>query len=113
MTEPSPSDRRRQPRFLVRVPVQLTTGSEVHPAILKDLCRDAGLVEIRHGLELGSEVSLLLKLPGTGGPLQVGGHVVRVAPGAEAGTLEAAVLFANVTAAAETRIEFFITLQTG
>ena len=101
MTEPPPSDRRRQPRFSVRVPVQLTSGNEVHPAILKDLCRDAGLVEIRHGLELGSEVSLLLKLPGTGGPLQVGGHVVRVAPGAEAGTVEAAVLFANVTAAAK------------
>lgn len=112
MTEPS-GERRRNPRFPVRVPVQLTVGSEVHPAILKDLCRDAGLVEIRHALEMGSEVSLLLKLPGTGGPLQVGGQVVRVAPGTEAGTLDVAVLFANLTPAAETRIEFFITLQTG
>jgi len=106
-------DRRRQPRFTVRVPVQLTVGAEVHPAILKDLCRDAGMVEVRHGIEIGREVSLLLKLPGTGGPLQVGGQVVRVAPGSEAGTLEAAVLFTNLTSAAEARIDFFIALQAG
>ena len=112
MSEP-PSDRRRSQRFPVRAPVQLTAGGEVHPAILKDLCRDAALVEIRHPLQLGTEVSLLLKLPGTGGPLQVGGHVVRVAPGPEPGTLEMAVLFADVTAAAETRIDFFIALQAG
>jgi Tfp pilus assembly protein PilZ len=112
MTE-TPSDRRRHPRFQVRVPVQLTVGSEVHPAILKDLCRDAGLVEIRQPVELGREVSLLLKLPGTGGPLQVGGQVVRIAPGTEAGTIDIAVLFTNITPGAETRIEFFITLQEG
>jgi hypothetical protein len=39
---------------------------------------------------LGSEVSLLLKLPGFGSPLQVGGRGT-VAPGTETGTLEAAV----------------------
>ena len=109
----APADRRRSQRFPVRTPAQLTAGNEVHPATLKDLCRDAALVEIRHPLPLGSEVSLLLKLPGTGGPLQLGGHVVRLAPGPEAGTLEAAVLFADVTKAAETRIDFFIALQAG
>jgi hypothetical protein len=112
MSEP-PSDRRKSQRFPVRAPVQLTAGGEAHPAILKDLCRDAALVEIRHPLQLGIEVSLLLKLPGTGGPLQVGGHVVRVAPGPEPGTLEMAVLFADLTAAAETRIDFVIALQAG
>ncbi len=110
MSEP-PADRRKSQRFPVRAPVQLTAGGEVHPAILKDLCKDAALVELRRPLPLGSEVSLLLKLPGTGGPLQVGGHVVRVAPGPEPGTLEMAVLFADVTAASETRIDFFIALQ--
>jgi len=112
VSEP-PADRRKSPRFAVRVPVQLTAGGEVHPAILKDLCRDAALVEIRHPLQLGIQVSLLLKLPGTGGPLQLEGHVVRVAPGPEAGALEVAVLFADVTKAAETRIDFFIALQAG
>ena len=107
-----PLDRRRRPRFTVHVPVQLTIGGNVHPAILKDLCRDAGMVEVRQGIEIGREVTLLLKLPGTGGPIQVGGQVVRVAPGAEAGTLDAAVLFTNLTAAVEARIDFFIALQT-
>lgn len=109
----TPSDRRRHPRFQVRVPLQLTVGSEVRPAILKDLCRDAGLVEVRQPVDLGSDVSMLLKLPGTGGPLQVGGQVVRIAPGAEDGAIELAVLFTNITPAAETRIEFFISLQDG
>jgi PilZ domain len=112
VTEPAP-DRRKSQRFPVRAPVQLTAGGEVLPAILKDLCRDAALVEVRRPLPLGTEVSLLLKLPGTGGPLQVGGHVVRVAPGPEPDTLEVAVLFVDMTAAAETRIDFFIALQTG
>jgi len=112
MSEP-PADRRKSQRFPVRAPVQLTAGAEVHPGILRDLCRDAALVELRQPLQLGTQFSLLLKLPGTGGPLQVGGHVVRVAPGPEPGTLEMAVLFADVTAAAETRIDFFIALQAG
>jgi PilZ domain len=105
-------DRRRQPRFKVSVPVQLSTGEHVLRGVLKDLCREAALVGIKDGLDMGSAVSLILQLPGTGGPLQIGGKVVRVSVG-EPGTLDVAILFDHVTAAAETRIDFFIALQAG
>jgi PilZ domain len=113
MTTPQGAERRRQPRFAVHVPVQLTVGTEIYPAMLCDLCRDACLVEVRHPQQLGSEVSLLVKLPGTGGPLLIGGRVVRVASRPDDGLFDAAVLFANLTPAAETRIDFFIALQAG
>jgi len=108
-TEP---ERRRQPRFKVSVPVQLSSGEHAFGGVLRDLCRDAALVGIKDGLETGSAVSLVLQLPGTGGLLQIGGKVVRVAAG-EPGTLDVAILFDHVTAAAETRIDFFIALQAG
>lgn len=106
------SERRKQPRFKVSVPVQLSSGEHVFRGVLKDLCRDAALVGIKDGLDMGSAVSLILQLPGTGGPLQIGGKVVRVAAG-EPGTLDVAILFDHVTASAETRIDFFIALQAG
>jgi hypothetical protein len=103
-------ERRKQPRFKVTVPVQLSTGEHAFRGALKDLCRDAALVGIKDGLEMGSTVSLILQLPGTGGPLQIAGKVVRVSA-AEPGTLDVAILFDSVTSAAETRIDFFISLQ--
>jgi hypothetical protein len=48
-----------------------------------------------------------MALPGTGGPLEVGGRVIRVAPG-EGDAQRLAILFTSVTPAAETRIDFFI-----
>jgi PilZ domain len=106
------SERRRQPRFRVSVPVQLGSGEHVFRGVLKDLCREAALIAIKDGLEMGSAVALVLQLPGTGGPLQIGGKVVRVAAG-EPGTLDVAILFDHVSPAAETRIDFFIALQAG
>jgi hypothetical protein len=108
----SQPERRRSPRFSVSVPVRLTFGSDTSTGTLKDLCRDAALVESEHAAPLGSEVTLALALPGTGGPLQVGGRVVRLTPGEEGGH-DLAVLFTEVSNAAEARIDFFITLQQG
>jgi hypothetical protein len=48
-----------------------------------------------------------MALPGTGGPLEVGGKVIRVAPG-DGDAHRLAILFTNLTPAAETRIDFFI-----
>ena len=106
MSEP-PADRRKSQRFPVRAPVQLTAGGEAHPGILKDLCRDAVLVETHHALAIDASVAVAMALPGTGGPLEVGGRVIRVAPG-EGDARRLAILFTNVTPAAETRIDFFI-----
>jgi hypothetical protein len=69
-------------------------------------------VESQRVAILGSEVTLALALPGTGGPLQAAGRVVRLAEGDHGGH-DMAVLFTNLSSAAETRIDFFITLQQG
>lgn len=108
----SEQERRKSPRFAVRVPVKISRGHEAFAGKLKDLCRDAALVELDRALPLDTEVALTASLPGTGGPVQVVGRVVRVAAGEEGGH-DAAVLFTDVTPAAETRIEFFIAVQTG
>jgi Tfp pilus assembly protein PilZ len=104
-------DRRKSPRFRVGVPALIFLGTERFMGQLKDICRDAALVETQRNLSLGTELALALALPGTGGPLQVAGKVVRVAPGEDSGQ-DVAVLFTNVTPHAETRIDFFVALQT-
>jgi hypothetical protein len=102
-------ERRKNPRFSVNVEALVTHGAERFRGVLKDICRDAVLVEVQADVALGSELAVALELPGTGGPLLVTGKVVRLAP-TEQG-LDVAVLFADLTPAAETRIEFFIALQ--
>lgn len=98
-------ERRRHPRFKVRVDAQLSQGAQLFPGRLKDLCRDAALVEVRHRLDVGDTVGLIL--PGTEAPLEMAGQVVRTAPGDE-GSLDAAILFSDVPPAVETRIDTFI-----
>jgi PilZ domain len=103
-------ERRKHPRFKVRVPVLVSLGPERFEGRLKDLCRDAALVEINRSVTVGSELALALQLPGTGGPLLVVGSVVREAEG-EDGSRVVAVLWRDVTPATETRIDFFVALQ--
>ncbi len=52
-------------------------------------------------------VAVAMALPGTGGPLEVGGKVIRVVKG-DGEEHRLAILFTSVTPAAETRIDFFI-----
>jgi PilZ domain len=106
----SPEDRRRNPRFVVKVPARIGHANESFPGILKDLCKDAALVEGQRELALETEVSLTLSLPGTGGPLQAVGQVVRTGPGDHGGH-DMAILFRDLSPATETRIEFFIAIQ--
>jgi hypothetical protein len=103
-------ERRKHPRFKVGVKVDIALGPERFAGRLKDLCRDAALLEIDSRVPVGAEVALTLQLPGTGGPLRVVGSVVREANG-EGGAHEIAVLFVDRSPANETRIEFFIALQ--
>ncbi len=107
MTE---NERRRHPRFKAKVEAQLAHRAERFKGMLKDICRDAALVEVTRSLAQGDEVALALELPGAGGSLHVVGHVVRTAPG-EHGGQDAAILFSDLTPAAETRIDFFIAHQ--
>lgn len=105
-------ERRRSPRFKVRVEAQLALGAERFKGLLKDICRDAALLEVDRDVPVGSELAVVLELPGSEGPLQVVGTVVRQVqvPGEQ--SQDVAVLFADMTPAAETRIDFFVALQT-
>ena len=103
-------ERRKSPRFKVRVEAQVAHGAERFRGLLKDICRDAALVEVDRDIPVGSELALALELPGTGGPLHVVGTVVRLCAG-EHGQ-DVAILFTDVTPGAETRIDFFVALQT-
>jgi len=100
-------ERRKAQRFNVEVPVRLTVAGHSFPGHLKDVCRDAALVETHRALPVDTGVALAMALPGTGGPLQVGGRVIRVTPG-DGDAQRLAILFTDVTPAAETRIDFFI-----
>jgi hypothetical protein len=104
-------ERRRQPRVEVTVEVQIALGAERFRGLLKDICRDAALVEVSRPLVEGAELALLLQLPGTGGPLQLLGKVQRIAPGDHGGQ-EVAVLYGDLTPAAETRLDYFLTIRT-
>jgi hypothetical protein len=106
-------ERRKNPRFPVVAPLRLTAGATSAAARLRDICRDAALVEVEAPLALGAFVTLSLELPGTGhGEIMVSGKVIRIAPG-ERGGHAMAVLFTEVPAAAAARIESFLALQTG
>lgn len=100
-------ERRRSRRVVVDVPVRLTLGSESVPGRLRDICRDAALVEVHHECTLGSDVSLMFELAEGEGPLQVAGQIIRLAPG-DGDARAVAVLFRDLHPNAEGRIEMFL-----
>lgn len=106
----SAEERRRNPRFVVDVPVTMTVAGETRTARLRDVCRDAALVEADRWEPLGTDVALALALPGTAGPIEVSGRVIRLAPG-EQGTHGMAILFSGPSPEAEARIDEFIARQ--
>ncbi len=103
----SGSERRKSPRYEVDVPVRVTVEGRAHLGRLRDVCRDAALVETQGRWPLGTPVILAMELPGTEWPLQVSGTVIRMSAG-EGDTTATAVVFTDLTPAAETRIDFFI-----
>ena len=103
-------DRRRCPRVVVDVPVRLTVGRESVPGRLRDICRDAALVEVHRDCELGAEVSLMFELSEEDGPLQVAGRIIRIAPG-DGDARGVAVLFRDVHPSVEGRIAMFLQRQ--
>src|SRR4029078_2248568 len=79
--DPSPEDRRRSPRVAVDVPVRVTVGHEAAPGRLRDICRDAALVELHRACTLGEEALLAFELAEEDGPIQVTGTAIRLAGG--------------------------------
>jgi hypothetical protein len=87
--------------------VQLTVDGTSFPGRLRDLSTDAVLVEAAQGWPLGTRVEVQLALPGDEGePFTVVGDVVRVSAGDPGQAV--AVLFADLTPAAATRIDLFV-----
>jgi hypothetical protein len=107
----SQEERRSSTRVAVDVPVRLTVGRESVPGRMRDICRDAALVEVHRDCELGAEVTLMFELPDDeGGPLQVAGRIIRMAPG-DGDARGVAVLFRDVHPAVEGRISMFLHRQ--
>ena len=112
MNEDRNAERRKHRRFAVDVPARIAVGKEAFVARLRDVCRDAALVEANKWFPLQTAVTVAMELPGTGGPLQVAGKVIRLAPG-DQGSHGMAILFDEVSQAASDRIDFFIAQQEG
>jgi hypothetical protein len=100
-------ERRRSPRYELRAPLRLILGDEALPGLLRDICRDAALVESPRELPLETPVTLSLDLPVAGGALQVSGRVVRQsAPEAEVHPL--VILFGDLPPAVATHIDLLL-----
>jgi hypothetical protein len=93
------------------VPVRIVDASSEHPGRLRDICRDAALVEAPMSWPIGAELSLKMALPGINDLVEVKGRVIRVAA-ADTGDHGFAVLFTDVTPVAGMRIDFFVAMQT-
>ena len=106
----SDDERRKCPRYPVDIPAQLSSGGESFPAQIKDICRDAVLLECQRGLALEATVALTMDLPGPDCPPQVMGRVIRLVRG-EGNARRMAVLFTSSSPAAATAIDFFLALQ--
>lgn len=102
----SGADRRKSPRKAVDLPVRCLVDGRSFPGRLRDICRDAALVEAHEACPLDTRVVLALELPGAGA-VEVAGRVIRLAEG-EGDARGMAVLFTGATPAAATRIDLFL-----
>jgi hypothetical protein len=104
----SGQERRRHPRVAADVPVHILDQGTEHQARLRDICRDAALVEAPQTWPLESELGLKMALPGINEVIEVKGRVIRLEPSVNG----IAILFTEVTPLAGMRIDFFVALQT-
>lgn len=106
----SDPERRKSPRYAVDIAARLGSSGGAFPAQIKDICRDAVLLETHRSLAPDTRVTLAMELPGSDSPLSVVGRVIRVVRG-EGDAHRLAVLFTDVNPAAATAIDFFLALQ--
>ncbi len=100
-------ERRGHPRYRVDVPARLLVAAESLNVHVRDVCRDAALVDAPRELALDSEVYLGVEFHWTGGPLEIPGRVIRVVPG-ENGSYATAVLFRGVAPVVATQIALML-----
>ena len=87
--------------------MRLGLGDEALPGLLRDICREAALVEAPRELPLDTPVTLTLELPSVGGALQLRGRVVRC-PAAEGEVHPLAILFTELPPATATRLDLYL-----
>jgi hypothetical protein len=106
------AERRRHPRVVADVPVRLLVAGGEHAAHLRDICREAALVEASSKWPLETEVAIKMQLPGVSDLIEVRGRVIREVAGEGSHPYGMAILFHDVTPIAALRIDFFVALQT-
>jgi hypothetical protein len=99
-------ERRKSPRKPADLPVRCMADGRSFPGRLRDICRDAALVEVHAALPLDARVVLTVDLPGAG-TVEVAGRVIRVTEG-EGDARSMAILFTDATPAAATKIDLFL-----
>ena len=74
-------ERRRSPRVAVDTKARLTIGEEKVEARVRDICRDAVLIETARSFPLQTEVLFETELPKVAGTIRASGRVIRHAKG--------------------------------
>jgi len=99
-------ERRKNPRVAMGAPVRVNVDGRPVAGRLRDICRDAALVDAPHRCPLGTAVLLTLDLPG-GTPLLVAGTVIRLVegPGEDQGL---AILFGDLTPTTAAKLDAFV-----
>jgi hypothetical protein len=100
-------ERRGSPRYRVDVPARLMVAAETQDVQLRDVCRDAALLDVPRALAMDSEVILKVELHWTGGMLEIPGRVIRVVP-SEGGHSAVAILFRGVAPTVATQIALLL-----
>jgi hypothetical protein len=101
-------ERRRNPRFEVRVSARVTLpqGEPVHGEVV-DICREAVLLALPRDVEMDTSVAVEVSLPGFLGVFEASGRVVRLA-GSLAEGRGVVVLFTEMNPNAATAIDLYI-----
>jgi hypothetical protein len=103
-------ERRKSPRVAVDARARLTIGAEKIEARVRDICRDAVLVETDRSFPLQTQVTVETELPKVSGTIRASGRVIRHAKGQE-GEPAMAILFDEISAESTLRIDLFVSEQ--
>jgi hypothetical protein len=104
------AERRKSRRARVDVSARLWMETEGFLGTVRDICRDAVLVEANRWYPVGTTLSVEAELPGAEGTLHAAGRVVRLAPGEE-GMHGMAILFDDLPEKTVALIDRFVAAQ--
>jgi len=102
-----PEERRKSPRAIVDVPARVTVGDQTLSGQVRDICKDAVLVDLERSYPPGTQVTVETQLPNVAGVIRATGTVVRVAAGKDGGEA-IAILFDDLPAETAFRIDLFV-----